>query len=100
MTAFLKRHWRVHIWLLGVLALFGVYWYGISSRQAANSVSAVAQTLKDGYAQFWYLFPFSVVEWLYVAFIVELLLGLRRCSTDSGPGRENVWKPLMAGCWD
>ena len=70
MRAFFKRHLAVHIWALGVLALFGVYWYGISSRQAANAVSALTQTVKDGCASLWYLFPFSVVEWFYVAFIV------------------------------
>ena len=63
MLAFLKRHRIVHIWALGVLALFGVYWYGISSPQAANAVSGATQALKDGYARLWYLFPFSVVEW-------------------------------------
>ncbi|MBD5169702.1 MAG: DUF3810 domain-containing protein [Oscillibacter sp.] len=72
MKAFLKRHKVVHIWLLAVLALFGVYWYGISSPAAANAVSAVTQKLKDGYAGFWYLFPFSVVEWFYAAFIVGI----------------------------
>ena len=70
MRAFFKRHMGVHIWALGVLALFGAYWYGVSSRQAANAVSAVTQVIKDGYARFWYLFPFSVVEWFYAAFIV------------------------------
>ena len=62
MLGFLKRHRIVHSWALGVLALFGVYWYGISSPQAANAVSGATQALKDGYARLWYLFPFSVVE--------------------------------------
>ena len=70
MRKFFRRHLGVHIWALAVLALFGVYWYGISSRQAANAVSAVTQGIKDGYARLWYLFPFSVVEWFYAAFIV------------------------------
>lgn len=70
MTAFFKQHKWVHIWALGVLALFCVYGYGISSPAAANGVSAVTQTLKDGYARLWYLLPFSVVEWFYVAFIL------------------------------
>ena len=70
MGAFFRRHQLVHIWALGVLALFGVYWYGISSRAAANAVSGATQILKDGYARLWYLFPFSVVEWCYVAFIL------------------------------
>ena len=76
MKAFLKRHWRVHLWLLGVLAIFCVYWYGLSSKQAANAVSAVTQGLKDGYAKLWYLFPFSVVEWFYVAFILGVMAWL------------------------
>lgn len=76
MKAFLKRHWRVHTWLLGILALFSVYWYGISSREAANAVSSITQRMKDGYAKLWYLFPFSVVEWFYVAFIVGVLAWL------------------------
>ena len=72
MKAVFKRHLVVHIWALGVLALFGVYWYGISSTEAANAVSRVTQCLKDGYARIWYLFPFSVVEWFYVFFILGI----------------------------
>ena len=74
MRDFLKRHRWVHSWALGVLALFGLYRYGISSRQAANAVSAVTQAMKDGYARLWYLFPFSVVEWFYVAFILGCIV--------------------------
>ena len=74
MRDFLRRHRGVHIWALGVLALFGVYWYGISSPEAANAVSGVTQAMKDGYARFWYLFPFSVVEWFYAAFILGVLV--------------------------
>ena len=73
MRGFLKRHRGVHIWLLGVLALFGVYWYGISSPRAANAVSGFTQGMKDGYAGLWYLFPFSVVEWFYAAFILGVM---------------------------
>ena len=73
MRGFLKRHRGVHIWLLGVLALFGVYWYGISSPRAANAVSSFTQGMKDGYAGLWYLFPFSVVEWFYAAFILGVM---------------------------
>ncbi|MGM9662845.1 MAG: DUF3810 family protein, partial [Oscillospiraceae bacterium] len=91
MKAFFKRHLWVHIWALGVLALFGVYWYGISSREAANAVSAVTQAMKDGYARLWYLFPFSVVEWLYVAFILGVLVWLvvllHRLRTRPNKGR-------------
>lgn len=74
MRAFLKRHWAVHIWVLLVAALFGLYAYGISSREAANAVSAVTQAMKDGYARLWYLFPFSVVEWFYVIFILTVII--------------------------
>lgn len=76
MREFLKRHRGVHIWLLGVLAMFGVYWYGISSPQAANAISAFTQKMKDGYARLWYLFPFSVVEWFYAAFILGVMAWL------------------------
>ena len=74
MRAFLKRHRAVHIWALLVAALFGLYAYGISSRQAANAVSAVTQAMKDGYARLWYLFPFSVVEGFYVIFILPVII--------------------------
>ena len=74
MGAFLKRHRAVHIWALLVAALFGLYAWGISSREAANTVSAVTQAMKDGYARLWYLFPFSVVEWFYVAFILTVIV--------------------------
>lgn len=74
MRAFLKKHRAVHIWAVLVAALFGLYAWGISSREAANMVSAVTQSLKDGYARLWYLFPFSVVEWFYVAFILTVIL--------------------------
>ncbi len=76
MRAFFKRHLFVHIWALGVLALFAVYWYGVSSPAAANAVSGVTQCVKDGWARLWYLFPFSVVEWFYVAFILGVLVWL------------------------
>ena len=76
MRAFFKRHLGVHIWLLGVLTLFALYWAGVSSPAAANAVCAVTQRLKDGYAGLWYLFPFSVVEWFYAAFILGSLAWL------------------------
>lgn len=89
MRAFFKRHLGVHIWLAGVLSLFGIYWYGRSSPAAANAVSAVTQHVKDGYARLWYLFPFSVVEWFYAAFILAapiwiavLIRRLRRQKQD------------------
>ena len=74
MAAFFKRHLGVHIWALGVLAIFGVYRWGISSAETANALSAVTQTIKDGYARLWYRFPFSVVEWMYVAFILSVIV--------------------------
>ena len=74
MGAFWKRHRAVHIWALLVAALFGLYAWGISSREAANAVSAVTQAMKDGYARLWYLFPFSVVEWFYVIFILTVIV--------------------------
>lgn len=76
MRAFFRRHLAVHIWALAVLALFGVYWYGISTRAAANAVSGVTQAVKDGYARLWYLFPFSVVEWFYAGFILAVMAWL------------------------
>lgn len=69
MREFFKRHRGVHIWAAAVIALFLFYGWAISSRETANAVSAATQIIKDGYARFWYLFPFSVVEWFYVAFI-------------------------------
>ena len=74
MGAFCKRHWKVHLWALGVAALFARYAWAISSRETANAVSAATQVLKDGYARLWYRFPFSVVEWFYVAFILAVIL--------------------------
>ena len=73
MLDFIKRHKFVHIWTLGVLALFCCYWYGVSSPEAANAVSGATQIVKDSYARFWYLFPFSVVEWFYVLFILGMI---------------------------
>ena len=36
----------------------------------------MTQAVKDGYARLWYLFPFSVVEWFYAAFIVGVIAWL------------------------
>ena len=74
MRDFLKRHRAVHIWALTVLTMFGFYRYAISSSEAATSFCVLTQSIKDGYAGFWYLFPFSVVEWMYVAFILVVLV--------------------------
>ena len=73
MREFFKRHRGVHIWAAAVIALFLFYGWAISSRERANAVSAATQIIKDGYARFWYLFPFSVVEWFYVAFILVVI---------------------------
>jgi len=87
MRAFFKRHMWVHIWALAVVAVFCLYGYAISSPRAANAVSGVTQVIKDGYAKLWYLLPFSVVEWFYVAFILAVLLwiGVLICKLRRGP---------------
>ena len=102
MRAFFRRHLGVHIWAMGVLALFGIYWYGISSPAAANAVSGVTQVIKDGYAKLWYLFPFSVVEWFYVAFILGALAWLavlfHRLRTRPNRGRTAYGGLLGLAC--
>ena len=99
MKAFFKRRLAVHIWFLAALVPYGLYLLGISSREAANAVSGITQALKDGYAWFWYLFPFSVVEWFYVAFAVGVLavlaVLLRRLRSWRGGG----WRALTAASW-
>ena len=101
MRAFFKRHLFVHIWALGVLALFAVYWYGASSPAAANAVTGVTQCVKDGWARLWYLFPFSVVEWFYVAFILGVLVWLAVLFLclwmDRLTGREDLWSRAAGG---
>ena len=74
MMNFLKRHREVHIWLALLAVLFGVYRLVIMNRAAANAVVSVTQCVKEGYACLWYLFPFSVVEWMYVGFILLVLV--------------------------
>ena len=76
MAKFLKRHRGVHIWLAILAALFAVYAAVIGHSAAASSVSALTQYIKDGYAAVWYLFPFSVVEWMYVGFILLVIFRL------------------------
>ena len=76
MLRFLKRHRGVHIWSALLVLLFGFYRWAISDRAAANAVVSVTQRVKDGYACLWYLFPFSVVEWMYVGFILFVLAAL------------------------
>ena len=74
MRGFFKRHLGLHLWMLGLGAVFLFYKWAISSAAAANAVTAVTQRIKDGYAALWYLVPFSVVEWFYVAFILGGIL--------------------------
>ena len=74
MKQFLTRHKVVHIWSVLLVLLFGFYRWTISHVSAANAVVSVTQRIKDGYACLWYLFPFSVVEWMYVGFILLTLL--------------------------
>ena len=76
MMQFLKRHRVVHIWAAILALIFGFYRWAISSRANANAVTAVTQRIKDGYAHLWYLFPFSVVEWMYVTFILFAIFWL------------------------
>ena len=76
MSEFFKRYRAVHIWALAVAAMFGLYYWSISSPETANRVTAVTQTIKDGYGAFWYLLPFSAVEWMYVAFILAVMIWL------------------------
>lgn len=80
--SFFHRHRGVHSWLLLVLAAFGLYRWAIRSSAAATAFSAATQRIKDSCAAFWYLFPFSAVEWLYVVFgltvLVWLVLLIRR----------------------
>ena len=66
----------MHIWILTLAVLFGVYRWAITSRPAANAVVTATQALKDTFAAVWYIVPFSVVEWLYVAFILLVLVWL------------------------
>ncbi len=74
MKNFLKRHRTVNLWALILSALFALYAAVVSSRSAANAVAAVSQALKEGFAAIWYIFPFSVVEWLYAAFILMVIV--------------------------
>ena len=99
MKAFFKRRLAVHIWFLAALLPYGLYLQGISSREAANAVSGITQALKDGYAWFWYLVPFSVVEWFYVAFAVGVLavlaVLLRRLRSWRGRRLEGAYGCVM-----
>ena len=72
MKHFLKR--PVNLWLVILAALFACYAAVINNRAAANAVVTVTQTIKEGFAAVWYIVPFSVVEWLYVAFILMVIV--------------------------
>lgn len=73
MKSFLKKHRMEHLWAIGLAALFVLYAAVIGNRTAANAVVAATQRIKDGFAAVWYIFPFSVVEWLYVGFILLVI---------------------------
>ena len=70
MKKFLRRHRAVNLWAVILAVLFMLYAAVIGSRAAANAAVAVTQVIKDAFAALWYIVPFSVVEWLYVAFIL------------------------------
>lgn len=74
MLNFFKRHRAVNLWLVILAALFAGYSAVIDSRAAANATAAVTQTLKDTFAAVWYIVPLSVVEWLYAAFILMVIV--------------------------
>ena len=74
MRSFLKKHRPEHLWAVILAALFALYAAVIDNRAAANAVVAATQKIKDGFAAVWYIFPFSVVEWLYVAFILLVIV--------------------------
>lgn len=74
MIKFIKRHWIPHLWLLLLAALFLIYGGVIGNGPAANAVAFATQAIKDSLAAVWYIFPFSVVEWLYVAFILGCMI--------------------------
>ena len=73
MKSFLKKHRAEHLWAVILAALFALYAAVIDNRAAANAVVAATQKIKDGFAAVWYIFPFSVVEWFYVAFILLVI---------------------------
>ncbi len=74
MKDFFRRHRAVNLWAVILAVLFAGYAVVISSRTMANAVVAVTQTLKEAFAVLWYIVPFSVVEWLYVAFILLVIV--------------------------
>lgn len=76
MKQFFKRYWQLHLWLAILAVLFGLYRLVISRREFANAVVSATQVLKDGFSALWYLIPFSVVEWLYVLFILGVIVWL------------------------
>ena len=76
MKRWIKRHEKLHLWFLTLVALFWGYREVIGSRPVANAVVSVTQWIKDALAAVWYILPFSVVEWLYVAFILGCIVFL------------------------
>ena len=99
MMKFLKRHALAHSWLLLLGVLFGLYRAAISSRAAANAVVSATQTIKESFAAVWYIAPFSVVEWLYVGFIllmITALVGLVLRARKSREKRHTVYGGLLS----
>ena len=74
MKEFLRRHRAVNLWAITLAVLFVLYAVVIGNRAAANAVVSVTQWLKNAFAVIWYIIPFSVVEWLYVAFILLVIV--------------------------
>ncbi len=74
MKAFFRRYWGIHLWFIMLAVLFGCYRLVISHRELANTVVSATQVLKDAFSALWYLVPFSVVEWLYVLFILGAIV--------------------------
>ena len=96
MKHWIKRHGKLHLWLLTLGVLFLGYRWVIDNRSAANAVVAVTQRLKETFAALWYIIPFSVVEWLYVAFILGcivfvVMLVIRVCKSSE------KWHTLYGG---
>ena len=74
MKSFFRRHRAVNLWAIVLAVLFALYAAVIDDRSAANAVVAVTQRIKETFAVLWYIVPFSVVEWLYVAFILLVIV--------------------------
>ena len=76
MKRFVIKHGKLHLWLALLGVLFCVYGAVIRSRSAANAVTAATQAVKNLLASVLSVVPFSVVEWMYVAFILAVMVWL------------------------